>query len=92
MSHNREQIHADLQGILANFQDRQYTEDITRETRFFGELGFVSIDAVVLGETLETFYATTIPFHQFLAQLRDEQAEDITVGRLIEFLHGALDK
>jgi acyl carrier protein len=92
MIHSQAQIHEDLQGILSNFQGRQYTNDIALETLIFGELGLVSIDAVVLGETLETFYDAAIPFHEFLAQLRDEQAEDISVGRLVEFLDGVLNK
>jgi len=90
MSASKEQIHQDLQGILSNFQGRQYTAEIGLDTQFFGGLGLVSIDAVVLGETLENYYGTPIPFHEFLAELREEEVEDIEVGRLVEFLYHVL--
>ena len=43
----------DLEEILRNFQGREYSGEITADTSFFGDLGLASIDAVVLGETLQ---------------------------------------
>ena len=61
--------------LLANFQDREYSGIIDRETRFFTDMGFVSIDAVVLGETLATHYQQEIPFPKFLAAAQQRGAD-----------------
>jgi acyl carrier protein len=85
-----QKILSDLATLLADFQDRQYGDEITAETLFFGDLGFASIDAIVLGETLEIHYAQAIPFQRFLKQLADEHVQDIAVGRLAKFLANVL--
>jgi acyl carrier protein len=77
----------DLICILRNFPRREYFGEIGRETRFFDDLGMVSIDAVVLGEKLEQRYGFKFPFSELLADLRDRQAEDIEVGELADFIH-----
>lgn len=86
----RSRVLADLAGILANFQGREYSGEIGDETLFFGELGFASIDAVVLGETLEDYYQRKFPYGKFLAELGQRGAQDLPVGELVDFLHAAL--
>ena len=81
-----ERILSELAELLSDFQGREYSDAITAETMFFGDLGFVSIDAIVLGETLESRYGQQIPFQSFLKQLADDNVHDIAVGRLTEFL------
>ena len=85
-----ELILADLAELLSDFQGREYSDAITAETLFFNDLGFVSIDAIVLGESLESHYGQPIPFQRFLKQLADENVQDIEVGRLAEFLAESL--
>jgi acyl carrier protein len=81
-----DEIVADLAGILRNFEDRDYSGEIGPETLFFGDLGFASIEAVILGERLEEHYGQKIPFNKFLSELMQSGEEDIAVGRLAEFL------
>lgn len=81
-----DRILGDLAELLRDFQGREYSGVIARDTLFFGELGFASIDAIVLGETLETKYGCAIPFQKFLAAAQQRGAEDIRVGELAEFL------
>lgn len=81
-----EVILADLAQLLQNFQGREYSDIIDRHTRFFGDLGFASIDAVVLGEALERRYGQKLPFPQLLAELAQRGAEDLEVGELVDFL------
>jgi acyl carrier protein len=90
MPKTHSQIVADLAGILQNFEDREYSGPIGPETRFFADLGFASIDAIILGEKLESYYGQRIPFHKFLAQVMQSGAEDLEVGRLAEFLEHEL--
>src|SRR5262249_51636104 len=56
------EILADVARLLGDFGGRQYSGAIGPETRFFGDLGLASIDAVVLGEALEHHYGRPLPF------------------------------
>jgi acyl carrier protein len=85
-----EQILEDLAGILGNFNGREYSGEIGAETLFFGDLGLVSIDAIVLAETLEQFYGRTLPFNEFLASVGRQGVRDIEVGELVHFLQQQL--
>ena len=81
----------DLAALLADFQGREYSEPIGRETRFFADLGFASIDAVVLGEALEGYYGQRLPFPKFLSMAAQRGAEDLKVGDLADFLAAHVD-
>lgn len=80
------EIVTDLSDLLANFQGREYSGTIDRDTQFFADLGFASIDAIILGETLEARYGRKIGFTQFLAEAMNRNAQDVTVGELADFL------
>jgi acyl carrier protein len=80
----------DLAGLLRDFDGREYSGTIDRGTRFFGDLGLASIDAVVLGEKLERLYAMKLPFHRLLADMGRRGAEDLELGELADFLHAHL--
>ncbi len=76
----------DLRTVIATFENRDYSGEITPDTRFFADLGFVSIDAVLLGERLEAHFQRPLPFPQFLSELAERNVSDIRVGELAEFL------
>jgi acyl carrier protein len=79
-------ILADLARILADFGGREYSGPIGRETRFFGDLGLASIDAVVLGETLEAHYGRPLPFDRLMAEMGRRESRDLALGDLSAFL------
>lgn len=83
---NATEIVGDLAELLANFQGREYSDEITADTLFFGDLGFASIDAVVLGEQLQEFYGQKLPFNQFLADCAERNMQDVCLGELAAFL------
>ncbi len=85
-------ILADLVSLLANFQGREYSGEIGRHTRFFADLGFASIDAVVLGEKLTELYGPGLRFNKFLADAARRHAQDISVGELVDFLAAQPDQ
>lgn len=81
-----DEVLQELAGILANFQGREYSGVIDRDTMFFGDLAFMSIDAVILGETLESHYGQALPFQDFLTELSARDAKDLSVGELADWL------
>ena len=84
---SRALILADLGHLLGNFQGREYSDAIGPDTRFFADLGLASIDAVVLGERLQSHYGRTLPFGDLMADLGRRSDRDLSVGELVEFLH-----
>jgi acyl carrier protein len=80
-------ILADLARILADFQGREYFDTIGPETRFFADLGLASIDAVVLGETLQEYYQRTLPFGELMAEIGRRDDRDLKIGELTTFLY-----
>jgi acyl carrier protein len=79
-------ILADVARILSDFQGREYSGPIDRETRFFADLGLASIDAVVLGETLQEHYGRPLPFGELMADLGTRADRDLSIGELADFL------
>ena len=84
-------IFEDLRGILRNFAGREYSAAIVSDTRLFAELGLASIEAIVLGETLEAHYGKRLPFNQLLADIAATGERDLRVGQLVDFLCRALN-
>lgn len=74
----------DLMSRLA--RDWEYSGPITPDTRFFADLGFESLDLVVLGTAIQERYGR-VPFAQFLADLGQRPNRDVTVGELVEFVY-----
>ncbi|WP_169975807.1 acyl carrier protein [Tautonia rosea] len=76
----------DLARILSDFQGREYSDAIGPETRFFADLGLASIDAVVLGETLQAHYRRPLPFGDLMGELGQRENRDLSMGELAAFL------
>ena len=85
-----EQIVQDLGNLLRDFNGKEYSGEIGAKTLFFGDLGMVSIDAVILAETLERLYNRPFPFGQFLSSVGRQGMRDIEVGELAAFLHAQM--
>jgi acyl carrier protein len=85
-----EQIVQDLANLLHEFNGKEYSGNIGAKTLFFGDLGMVSIDAVILAETLERFYNRSFPFSQFLSAIARQGMRDIEIGELAMFLHAKM--
>lgn len=91
MSAKEEAILADLIDILRGMTDWEYSGEVTRETWFFADFGFASIDAVVFGEAIEAHYRRRFPYVEFLAELGNREQRDIQLGELVDFLGRHLD-
>ena len=88
----RDQVLGDLADILRNFHGREFSGEIGPRTRFFADLGLASIDAVVLGETIEEHYGRKIAFNDFMADLGRRAVRDIALGELAAFLERELNR
>ncbi len=82
-----EDLLAALAEVVRNtFPDRDLPEPVELTTRAFADLGFASIDLVVLAERLDAHFGRRLPFGTFLKGLRDCGAEDLELGELVAFL------
>ena len=82
-----QQILDDVSAMLRNFDGREYSGTIDSQTKLGADIGLASIDAVVLGETIEEHYGRKIPFNEFMAELGRRHVRDIELGALVKFLH-----
>ena len=73
--------------ILRNFEGQEYSGPIERDTMFFADMGFASIDAVLLGEQMESTFNRRFPFNELLMELQAEGVEDMPIGRLSAFVY-----
>ena len=66
-------------------QDWDQTDAVTEKTLLFSELGFESLDAVVLGTNIQDHFDTQMPFSELLVEI-GEQQRDLSVGELVDFI------
>jgi acyl carrier protein len=90
MNISRDQVQEYILSKLAELsQDWDDPGEIAPNSLIFTELGFESLDAVVLGVTIQGHYQRQMPFAELLAEL-GEQRRDLRVSELIDFVHGHL--
>jgi acyl carrier protein len=89
---DRETILADVLNLLNQLaRDWEYSGELTAETFLFADLGFESIDAVVLASFVQEHYRRQFPFPQLLAELGRREVKDLRIGELVDFIHHHLD-
>jgi len=74
-----------LQKMEELTQDWDYADPVRPESRLFTELGFESLDAVVLCTAIQEHYRTPMPFAELLADIGREQ-RDLTINELAGFV------
>lgn len=84
---DRDSVRAELLKILTNLrEDWDFSDEITEKTGLFSDMGFESIDAVALGSAIEEHFNQSLPFAEFLAKAYERQANDISIGELLDFM------
>ena len=70
-------------GQLAS--DWEQDQAITPETWLFTDLGLQSLDAVVLGASLQQHYGKPIPYAELLADIGRRPVHDVSVNEWVDF-------
>lgn len=68
-------------------EDWDYGGEITETTYLFADLGFQSLDAVVLGNTLQERFGCPIPFADLLVSIGQSEIHDVTVAEWVDFTY-----
>ena len=93
MSISYEQVMDDILYLFTQLSDDwEYSGTFTPETGLMSDLGFESLELVILGVYIQEHYKQTIPFPEFLADLGEREVPDIFLGDLVGFIHRHLDK
>ena len=66
-------------------QDWDYPDPVRPESLLFTELGFESLDAVVLCTAIQEHYQTPMPFAELLAEIGQQQ-RDLSIDELTDFV------
>lgn len=89
---NQAGIMTDIVAMLGTLaKDWEYSGTITPETLLFEDLGFESLDIVVLGTAIQERYGQHMPFAEFLSDIGQREERDMTVCELAAFVQQQLD-
>ena len=87
MNRSRDEIHTDIVGLLRKLiDDWEYDGEITDSTRMLADLGFESLDVVVLATVVQDYYDQVLPFPEFFAEIGQRDIRDVTVGEWVTFV------
>lgn len=67
-------------------QDWDYPDPVSPQSLLFTELGFESLDAVVLCTAIQEHYQTPMPFAELLAEIGQQQ-RDLSIDELTDFVN-----
>jgi acyl carrier protein len=68
-------------------RDWEYSGEITSDTWLFTDLGFESIDAVILASFVQEHYGRPFPFPQLLAEIGERDVKDLRISELVDFIY-----
>jgi acyl carrier protein len=81
--------------ILATLQelchDWDYSRPVGPESLLFTELGLESLDAVVLGTTIQEHFQKSLPFAELLSEIGRLQ-RDLSITQLVDFVDEHLNQ
>ena len=92
MNLNKEAVTArvfELLNQLAN--DWDYGQEINLDSYLFIDLGFQSLEAVILGNELQERFDQPIPYADLLEEIGTRENKDITVREWIDFTYKFLN-
>ena len=89
----REEILADTLRLLQTLADDwQYSGVVTDDTRLIADMGFESLDVVILGAQVQEHYQQVLPFTDLFEEIGQREVRDISVGEWVDFVYTHLDR
>lgn len=87
MIKSRTEILSEVVTVLNELADDwEYGGEIGERTMLMGEMGFESLDIVVLATALQERYTQEIPFSEFFAELGEREDGDVSVAEWVDFI------
>lgn len=87
MGKTRDQIQEYVLSKLVEVsQDWGDPSEISPRSLLFSELGFESLDEVVLGVAIQEHFGCQMPFAELFAEL-GEQQRDLSIAELVDFVY-----
>ena len=87
MHKSRNDILVDILQILRELADDwEYDSDITQETLLISDMGFASLDVVILANTAQQRFGQVFPFPEFFAEIGQRENRDVSVGEWVDFI------
>lgn len=84
---NRKRVFENIRTILGKMDDDWIlTNEILPDSRLVTDLGFESIDIVVLCTAIENYYRQQFPFSLFFAQVGQREERDIRIEELVDLV------
>jgi acyl carrier protein len=71
-------------------QDSGYQGPIEPDTKLFSDLGYSSLDFVILGTAIQDHYQRPMAFSKLMADMGERQISDISLSELVDFVAGEL--
>jgi acyl carrier protein len=88
----RTEVLADTLAIMRELRENSdYAGEITEATSFLSDLGFESLDVVILANTMQEQYGQIFPFTEYLTEIGKQEHPDITLGEWVDFIHKHLN-
>ena len=88
---SREEIVNDVLRLLRQLADDwEYSGEITEDTNLFGDMGFQSMDVVILATVVQEHYQRILPFTEFFAELGEREQHDISIREWVDFVYQSM--
>lgn len=88
MNITKKSIEIHICSFLAQLaSDWEYDGTISSDSLMFSELGLQSLDAVILGNSLQEHYGKVIPYADLFANIGQREFKDVSVGEWIDFTY-----
>jgi acyl carrier protein len=87
MKKTRDEIKQDTLMLLRQLADDwEYSGVIAEDTRMIADMGFESLDVVVLSAQVQEHYGQILPFTDLFEEIGKRELKDICVGEWVDFV------
>jgi acyl carrier protein len=92
MAVSRDDVLADIRRLLElQLDDWEYSGEVTEDILLLGDLGFRSLDVVILATAVQQHYGRPLPLAEFMTELEEREQQDVSVREWVDFVHQSLN-